>query len=73
MKLLFVDCCISQRVTDSRTRALADAFLTAFRSKHPDTEAEKGLRRSVPASNAFVPAAAGLIAASRVIQDLTQP
>ena len=39
----------------------------------PDTEAEKGLRRSVPASNAFVPAAAGLIAASRVIQDLTQP
>ena len=39
----------------------------------PDTEAEKGLRRSVPASNAFVPDAAGLIAASRVIQDLTQP
>ena len=40
MKLLFVDCCISQRGADSRTRALADAFLTAFRSKHPDTEAE---------------------------------
>ena len=39
----------------------------------PDSEAEKGLRRSVPASNAFVPAAAGLIAASKVIQDLTQP
>ena len=38
----------------------------------PDIEAEKGQRRSVPASNAFVPAAAGLIAASRVIQDLTQ-
>ena len=36
----------------------------------PDIEAEKGQRRSVPASNAFVPAAAGLIAASRVIQDL---
>ena len=40
MKLLFVDCCISQRGADSRTRALADAFLNAFRSKHPDTEAE---------------------------------
>ena len=40
MKLLFVDCCISQRGADSRTRALADAFLTAFRSNHPDTEAE---------------------------------
>ena len=39
----------------------------------PDMEAEKGQRRSVPASNAFVPAAAGLIAASRVIQDLTKP
>ena len=39
----------------------------------PDVEAEKGQRRSVPASNAFVPAAAGLIAASRVIQDLTKP
>ena len=40
MKVLFVDCCISQRGADSRTQALADAFLTAFRSKHPDTEAE---------------------------------
>ena len=40
MKLLFVDCCISQRGADSRTRALSDAFLTAFRSNHPDTEAE---------------------------------
>ena len=28
MKFLFVDCCISQRGADSRTRALADAFLT---------------------------------------------
>ncbi|MDY5613458.1 NAD(P)H-dependent oxidoreductase [Dysosmobacter sp.] len=40
MKLLFVDCCISQRGADSRTRTLADAFLTAFRGKHPDAEAE---------------------------------
>ena len=36
----------------------------------PDVEAEKGKRRSVPASNAFVPAVAGLIAASKVIRDL---
>ena len=36
----------------------------------PDAEAERGQRRSVPASNAFVPAAAGLIAASKVIRDL---
>ena len=36
----------------------------------PDVEAEKGKRRSVPASNAFVPAVAGLVAASKVIRDL---
>lgn len=36
----------------------------------PDVEAEKGKRRSVPASNAFVPAVAGLITASKVIRDL---
>ena len=36
----------------------------------PDMEAEKGQRRSVPASNAFVPAVAGLIAASKVIRDI---
>ena len=40
MKLLFVDCCISQRGPDSRTRALADAFLAAFRAAHPDVELE---------------------------------
>ena len=40
MKLLFVDCCISQRGADSRTRALADAFLNAFRAKHPEAEVE---------------------------------
>ena len=40
MKVLFVDCCISQRGGESRTRALADAFLTAFRAKHPDAEIE---------------------------------
>ena len=36
----------------------------------PDMDAERGQRRSVPASNAFVPAVAGLIAASKVIRDL---
>lgn len=40
MKLLFVDCCISQRGPDSRTRALADAFLEAFRAAHPEAEIE---------------------------------
>ena len=40
MKLLFVDCCISQRGADSRTRKLADAFLEAFQKCHPDAEIE---------------------------------
>ena len=35
MKLLFVDCCISQRGPVSRTRALAEAFLEAFQASHP--------------------------------------
>ena len=40
MKLLFVDCCISQRGTASRTRALAEAYLEAFRTFHPEAEIE---------------------------------
>lgn len=40
MKLLFVDCCISQRGADSRTRALADAFLEVFRAARPEAEIE---------------------------------
>ena len=40
MKLLFVDCCISQRGTTSRTRALAEAYLEAFRTFHPEAETE---------------------------------
>ena len=35
MKLLFIDGCISQRGPASRTRALAEAFLSAFRESHP--------------------------------------
>lgn len=40
MKLLFVNCCISQRGASSRTLALAEAYLTAFRAKHPEVEVE---------------------------------
>ena len=38
--LLFVDCCISQRRLASRTRALAEGYLEAFRTAHPDWEVE---------------------------------
>ena len=41
MKLLFVNCCISRRGAGSRTHALAEAFLTAFRAAHPDAAAEE--------------------------------
>ena len=40
MKRLFVDCCISQRGEGSRTKKMADAFLTAFREKHPEADVE---------------------------------
>ena len=40
MKLLFIDGCISQRGAESRTRRLADAFLSAFRESHPGAEVE---------------------------------
>ena len=40
MKLLFVDCCISQRGEGSRTKKLANAFLTAFREKNPEADVE---------------------------------
>lgn len=40
MKLLFVDCCISQRGEDSRTAALCRVFLDAWKSAHPDGEVE---------------------------------
>lgn len=40
MKLLFVECCISQRDGDSRTLALANAFLEEFRASYPDAEIE---------------------------------
>ena len=37
----------------------------------PDVESESETRRSIPGSTAFVPSAAGLIAASVVVRDLT--
>ena len=41
MKLLFVNCCISRRGGASRTRALAEAFLTAFQAAHPGSEIQE--------------------------------
>lgn len=40
MKLLFVDCCISQRGEDSRTKRLAKAYLYAFLKSHSGAEVE---------------------------------
>lgn len=40
MKILFVDCCISQRGGQSRTRRLAEAYLTAARQAHPHCQVE---------------------------------
>ena len=40
MKVLFVDCCISQRGEESRTRALAGAYLEAYLNHHPEGELE---------------------------------
>ena len=41
MRLLFVDSCISQRGDQSRTRALANAFLETFLKAHPGTQVER--------------------------------
>ena len=70
--------CPLARVMRRELRRRGIEHLTVVYSKEPartplpdpDVEAEKGKRRSVPASNAFVPAVAGLIAASKVIRDL---
>ena len=55
MRLLFVDCCISQRGQDSRTRRLADAFLNAFRSAHPEAELETVTPETLLALRPFDP------------------
>ena len=53
MKLLFVDCCISQRGENSRTKKLADTFLAAFREKHPEAEIETVLPETLLALRPF--------------------
>lgn len=40
MKLLIVDCCISQRGEESRTRRLLRAYVESFCRSHPDAETE---------------------------------
>lgn len=55
MKLLFVDCCISQRGADSRTRALADAFLKAFQAARPEAEIETVPPETLLALKPFAP------------------
>lgn len=56
MKLLYIDCCVSQRGADSRTRRLANAFQKAFRAEHPEAEIETvrietlGLKPLLPAA-----------------------
>ncbi len=41
MRLLLIDSCISPRGPESRTRALAKAFLSAFREANPKAEIER--------------------------------
>ena len=55
MKLLFVNCCISQRGTGSRTHALAEAFLTAFQASHPGWETEEVTPETLLALKPFDP------------------
>lgn len=55
MKLLFVDCCVSQRGKRSRTRALADAFLKTFREARPDAEIETVPPETLLALSPFAP------------------
>ena len=56
MKLLFVDCCISQRGTGSRTAALAKAYLEAFLAAHPGWEMETVSQETLLGLRPFDPA-----------------
>lgn len=53
MKLLFVDCCISQRGPASRTLLLASAYSKAFLEKWPDAEIETVLPETLLALKPF--------------------
>ena len=55
MKLLFVNGCISQRGEDSRTLALARAFLETWRARHPDGEIETVSPEALLALKPFEP------------------
>ena len=57
MKLLIVDCCISQRGKDSRTRQLLRAFQEAFCRTHPEAEVETVSPQTLLALRPFDPAA----------------
>lgn len=57
MKLLIVDCCISQRGEDSRTRQLLRAFQEAFCRTHPEAEVETVSPQMLLALRPFDPAA----------------
>lgn len=56
MKLLFVDCCISQRGPGSRTAALAKAYLEAFLAAHPGWEMETVSQETLLGLRPFDPA-----------------
>ena len=55
MKLLFVNCCISQRGEGSRTLALAKAFLEAWKAKHPEADVETVEPETLLALKPFAP------------------
>ena len=56
MKLLIVDGCISQRGEASRTRRLLTAYVEAFRSAHPQAQAETVTPEALLALRPFAPA-----------------
>lgn len=56
MKLLFVDCCISQRGPGSRTAALAKAYLEAFLAAHSGWEMETVSQETLLGLRSFDPA-----------------
>lgn len=56
MKLLFVDCCISQRGTGSRTAVLAKAYLEAFLAAHSGWEMETVSQETLLGLRPFDPA-----------------
>ena len=55
MKLLFVNGCISQRGEESRTLALARAFLETWKDLHPEAEVETVEPEALLALKPFAP------------------